>query len=157
RVGEELAVVEDARRARPLQHVVGQDLGPEILDLFRLGEEAVAADVEAKALVLRRAGDAADVNGVGLEDVDVHALARQEVARRQPCGAGTDNRNRLVTHDKQLLTKRTNIQTPRIQGPTAWTASSGSAGRSAYQRHDPATRAGSNWPDASSARRKSSC
>ena len=63
RIGEELAVVEDARRARPLEHVVGQDLRPEVLDLLRLREEAVPADVEVEALVPGRAGDAADVVG----------------------------------------------------------------------------------------------
>ena len=40
---------------------------PEVLDLGDLGEEAVAADVEAPAVALDRPADAAD-DVVGLED-----------------------------------------------------------------------------------------
>ena len=61
RIGEELAVVVDARQARALDEVVGQDLRPEVVDLLRLGEEAVAADVELEVLVAGGAADAADV------------------------------------------------------------------------------------------------
>ena len=46
---------------------VGEDLVPHGLDLGHLGEEAVAADVEAPAVPLDGAADAAD-DRVGLED-----------------------------------------------------------------------------------------
>ena len=46
--------------------LVAEDLVPEVLDRLDLGEEAVAADVEAESLVLRGAGDAAD-DVVGFE------------------------------------------------------------------------------------------
>ena len=68
RVVEELAVVVDAAHAGPEQEVVvRQDLVPERLDLRHLGEEAVAADVEAPAVALDGAADATD-HRVGLED-----------------------------------------------------------------------------------------
>jgi hypothetical protein len=60
RVVEELLLVVDAREARPLEELVGQDLLPHLVDLHRLGEEAVAAHVEVEVLVLLGAGDAAD-------------------------------------------------------------------------------------------------
>ena len=56
RIGVELAAVVDARQPRPLDEVVGQDLVPQIHDLLRLGEEAVAADVEQEALVVAPCG-----------------------------------------------------------------------------------------------------
>src|SRR2546423_7494696 len=46
RVSEEPAAVVDARQAAPRQHLVAEDLGPEVLDLRVLGKEAVPADVE---------------------------------------------------------------------------------------------------------------
>ena len=63
-----MAVVVDARQARALDEVVGQDLLPEVDDLLGLGEEAVAADVEQEVLVAGGAADAADVGRVGLDD-----------------------------------------------------------------------------------------
>ena len=74
-----------------IEHVVGQDLGPQILDFFRLREEAVAADVEVIALVPSRARDAADVLGIGFEHRDRHALLGEEVRGGQPGGAGADD------------------------------------------------------------------
>ena len=68
RVVEVLAVVVDAALAGPHQEVlVGEDLVPEVLDRLHLGEEAVAADVEAPPVALDGAADAAD-HVVGLED-----------------------------------------------------------------------------------------
>jgi hypothetical protein len=51
-VREVLAAVVDAAEAGPGQHVVGQDLVPDLLDRLHLGEEAVPADVEAEAVAL---------------------------------------------------------------------------------------------------------
>ena len=78
RVVVELAVVVDAAHPGP-QHevVVGQDLVPQRLDLGHLGEEAVPADVEAPAVALDGAADAAD-DVVGLEHGrSVHAVLGQ--------------------------------------------------------------------------------
>ena len=68
RIGVELAAIIDARQARPLEEIVGQDLVPEIDDFLRLREEAMAADIEEKSLVVRRAGDAADIDRVLLQN-----------------------------------------------------------------------------------------
>src|SRR5262249_41692223 len=104
RVGEELAAVIDARGPRPLEHVVGEDLGPEVFHLLPLGEEAVAADVEVEPLVAGRAGDAADVGRVGLQDGHLDALLTKEVGGGEPGGPGPDDRDRLVTHGPTLRT-----------------------------------------------------
>jgi hypothetical protein len=49
-----LAVVVDAGEARALDEIVGQYLVPEVDDLLRLREEAMAADVEKKVLIVNR-------------------------------------------------------------------------------------------------------
>ena len=56
RIGIEFAAVVDARQPRPLDEIVGQDLVPQVDHFLRLGEEAVAADVEQEALVVRPCG-----------------------------------------------------------------------------------------------------
>ena len=71
----------DARTRYLFEHVVGQDLGPEVLNLPGLREEPVAADVEVEALVLGRPRDAADVLGVGLQDGHGDVGFRQHVSR----------------------------------------------------------------------------
>jgi hypothetical protein len=58
-----LAVVVDAAQARALDETIGQDLAPEIDDLLRLREEAVAPDIEKKVLIVNRSANAADING----------------------------------------------------------------------------------------------
>ena len=58
---------------------------PERLDLLDLGEEAVAADVEAPAVALDGAADAAD-DGVGLEDRRRDAVAGGELVGRGQAG-----------------------------------------------------------------------
>ena len=61
RVVVELALVEDAAHPGAEKEVlVGQDLVPELLDGRDLGEEAVAADVEAPTVPLHGAADASD-------------------------------------------------------------------------------------------------
>ena len=87
-----LALVVDAAHARPQHEVlVRQDLVPEGLDLFDLREEAVAADVEAPAVALDGAADAAD-DGVGLEDRRRDAVAGDQlVGRGQPGRPGADD------------------------------------------------------------------
>ena len=51
-----------------------QNLLPEIVNFFRLREEAVPADVEMKTLVSRGAGDAADINRICLQDGDLDVV-----------------------------------------------------------------------------------
>src|SRR5207244_9814712 len=63
----EAAAVVDAAHPRAEQELVArQDLVPQVFHRLDLGEEAVATDVEAPAVTLDRAADAAD-NRVGLE------------------------------------------------------------------------------------------
>ena len=92
RIGEEFAVIINPRGTRAHQHVVRQNLGPEILDRFRLREEAVAADIEVKTLVGRRSGDAADVDRVGLEHSDGHVVLGKKIRRRQSSRSRTYDR-----------------------------------------------------------------
>ena len=91
RVGVELSAIEDAREARPFEKIVGQDFVPEIDDFLGLGEEAMAADVEQKALVVRGAADAADIGRVLLEYEDVAAVFGQGVGGGQASGACADD------------------------------------------------------------------
>ena len=88
RIGEELAAVKNARGTRPIEHVVRQNLRPEIFDFLRLREEAMPADVEVKTLVGGGARNAADVDRVGFEDGDVDVVLGEEIRCRQssrPC------------------------------------------------------------------------
>src|SRR5205807_713243 len=52
RVVEELAVIVDPAHPRPGEELVAEDLAPEAVDLVALGEEAVAADVQAGLPIL---------------------------------------------------------------------------------------------------------
>jgi hypothetical protein len=91
RVVEEPAAVVDAAHARPHQEVlVGQDLVPQRLDRPGLGEEAVAADVEAPSPALHGPADAAD-HVVGLEDGRPHPGLDQLVGGGQPGRPGPDD------------------------------------------------------------------
>ena len=91
RVVVELAAVVDAAQARAAEEVVrAEDLEPEVVDRLHLGEEAVAADVEAPAVALRGAADAAD-DGVGLEDGRRHPALGEHVRRGEPGGPGADD------------------------------------------------------------------
>ena len=91
RVGEELAVVVDARQPRPRDEIVGQDLLPQRHDLLRFGEEAVAADVEQEALVVDGAADAADIDRVALDDEDGPRLLGQAIGGGEAGGPGADH------------------------------------------------------------------
>src|SRR3546814_19793035 len=61
RIGIIFALLIDSAHPRPLDEIVGQDLVPQVDDFLAFREEAVTADVEAKALMLDRAADAADI------------------------------------------------------------------------------------------------
>ena len=65
------------------------------VDLVALGEEAVAADIEAVALVLLGPADAADADRVGLKDDAGHAVAGQLVGGGQAGGAGAGDDGRI--------------------------------------------------------------
>ena len=96
RVVEELAVPEDARLARALEELVAHDLVPEVVDLLGLGEEAVAAEVEAVALgVDHGLGEAAELV-LGLDDDHGLALLGEQVAGGQPRGAAAEHEHRVV-------------------------------------------------------------
>src|SRR5580704_15359772 len=49
---EQAPAVVDARQTLAHQHPVAQHLGPQLFNFAVLGEKAMAADIEAKALVL---------------------------------------------------------------------------------------------------------
>ena len=86
RVVVELALVEDAAHAGAEHEVaLGQDLVPQLLDLGHLGEEAVAAEVEAPAVAHDGAADAAD-HVVGLEHHRVLAPLGQQVGGGEAAG-----------------------------------------------------------------------
>ena len=91
RISEKLAAVENARGTRPIEHVVRQDLRPEIFDVLRLREEAVPADVEMKTLVGGRARNAADIDRVGFEHRDVDVVLGKKVRRRQSSRTRANN------------------------------------------------------------------
>src|SRR5207245_7217256 len=88
--------VVDARKAIAGQHLRAEDLGPEVFDLLVLGEEPVAADVEAVALVLHGASQPAHVGRVLLDHRGRYVVLHQLVSRGQPGRAGADYHNVLV-------------------------------------------------------------
>ena len=63
---------------------------PEVVDLLGLGEEAVAAEVEAVAVADLGLGDAADLV-LGLEDDDGPPLLGEQVAGGQAGGAAAED------------------------------------------------------------------
>src|SRR5437773_2213542 len=91
RIGKKFAAVKNTRGTWAREHVVRQNLGPQIFDRFRFGEETVSADVEVKTLVSGGARNAADVDQIGFQNNDVDFLLGQEVTRRQTRRSGTDN------------------------------------------------------------------
>ena len=64
---------------------------------LHLGEEAVAAEVEAVAVADGGLGDAADLV-LGLEHHHGQALLREQVAGGQAGGAAAEDHRRLVAH-----------------------------------------------------------
>ena len=94
RVVEELAVPVDARHARPLEELLLHHLVPEVVDLLGLGEEAVAAEIEAVSVADLGLGDAADLV-LGLQHDDRAALLGEQVAGGQPRGAAAEHGDRL--------------------------------------------------------------
>src|SRR5690606_986900 len=94
-VVEERAPVVDAAHPRSEQEVLAvQDLMPEPLDNVHFGEEAVPADIEAPAVPLHGAADAAD-DLIGLEDLNRLAALSQAVSGGQTCRSGPDDDDRF--------------------------------------------------------------
>ena len=91
RIVEHGAAVVDAAHPRSQQEVLlAEDVQPQPLDRRHLGEEAVAADVEAPAVTLDGAGDAAD-HVVGLQRRRRDGAAAQGVGGGEPGGPGADD------------------------------------------------------------------
>jgi hypothetical protein len=67
RIAVALAAVEDRAGALPLEKVVAHQVADETIDGRALGDDAVAAEVEAKAVALVRSAQAADAR-LALED-----------------------------------------------------------------------------------------
>src|SRR5258708_3700907 len=93
RICEEATAVVDARQPAPGQHLVAEDLRPQVFDLLVLGEEPVAADVEPVALVLDGASQASYLLGVLLEDRDRDVVLEKLIGGSQPSGAGAHDDN----------------------------------------------------------------
>ena len=96
RIGIEFPVVVDAREARPLDEIVGQDLAPQVDHLLRLGKEAMAADVEGEALVAHRAADPADIDRILLQHQ--HRAASPWSGNRRPSVPPDRRRSRTLRH-----------------------------------------------------------
>ncbi len=90
RVLQELVVPVDPALARALEELLLHDLVPEVVDLLDLGEEAVAAEIEAVAVAHLGARDAAEHVG-RLEDHDRLALLRQLVCGGQAGGPAAEH------------------------------------------------------------------
>ena len=95
RVVEELAAPVDARHARTAEELLLHHLVPEVVDLLGLGEEAVAAQVEAVAVANLGLRDAADLV-LRLEHDDGTPLLREEVPSREAGGAAAEDSDRLL-------------------------------------------------------------
>ena len=96
---EELAVVVDPAHPRAGDELVAQDLAPDRVDLVALGEEPVAADVEAIPLVLVGPADPADQPGVGFEHHAGAAVLAQLVGSRQPRRTAAGNHRAMGGND----------------------------------------------------------
>ena len=98
RILEELVVPVDPALARTLEELLLHDLVPEVVDLLDLGEEAVAAEVEAVAVAHLGAGDPADLVG-GLEHDHGLALLGQKISRCQAGRTTAQHDDRMVGSD----------------------------------------------------------
>ncbi len=96
RIGEVAAAVVDPRQPAASQHLRAEDLRPQVLDLLVFGEETMATDVEAVALVLDRASKTAHVRGVLLDHSGRDVVLHQLVGGGQTRGAGADDHDVVV-------------------------------------------------------------
>src|SRR5258708_2696491 len=93
RICEEATAVVDARQPAPGQHLVAEDLRPQVFDLLVLREEPVAADVEPVALVLDGSSQASNLPGILLEDRDRDVVLEKLIGGSKPCRAGAHDDN----------------------------------------------------------------
>ncbi len=84
RIAVEFAFVVDAAHPGPLDEIVREDLVPELDDLTRFREKAVAANVEPETFMFNGAADTADIAGVLLDHADRIALLRQKIGCGEP-------------------------------------------------------------------------
>ena len=101
RVVEELAVPVDPRHARALEELLAHHLVPEVVDLLGLGEEAVAAEIEAVAVADLGLGEAADLV-LGLEHDHGTPLLGEQVAGGQAGGAAAEDGDRLAGRRRRV-------------------------------------------------------
>src|SRR4029079_6330869 len=93
RIVEVAPVPVDARHARAQQELVAPHLVPEVVDLLRLREEAVPAQVEPVTVALDGLRETADLI-LGLEDEDVAPRLAEEIARGQTGRSGAEDERR---------------------------------------------------------------
>src|SRR3546814_3466637 len=85
RVAVEFALIIDAAHAGTLNEVVRQDLIPEIHHLFCYGNETVAANIKAKALMFHCPADPAHISSIFLNYRDTIATLSEQISSRTPC------------------------------------------------------------------------
>src|SRR2546429_537806 len=73
------------------EHAVAHQLGPEVLHLLRLREEAVAADIEAVAAMLDGARDASYVLRILLDDAGGRSVFDELIRGGKARGARTED------------------------------------------------------------------
>ena len=95
RVVEELAAPVDPRHARPAQELLLHHLVPEVVDLLGLGEEAVAAEIEAVAVANLGLRDASDLI-LRLEHDDGTPLFGEQISSREAGRAAAEDSDRLL-------------------------------------------------------------
>jgi hypothetical protein len=83
------------RHARALEELLLHHLVPEVVDLLGLGEEAVAAQVEAEAVANLGLRDASNLV-LRLEHDDGTPLLREQVPGRETGGAAAEDSDRLL-------------------------------------------------------------
>src|SRR6266404_1206493 len=91
RIGEKFSVVKNPRRPWPHEHVIRQNLRPQIFYRFGLREETVPADIEMETVVSNGSRNATDINRIGFENDDIHVFLRKKIPRRQTRWACSDN------------------------------------------------------------------
>ena len=93
RVSEKFAAVKYPRRTWAIQHVVGQELCPQVLDRLRFGEKAMPADIEVESFIGGGARNSPDINRVGLEHDNIDIVLRKQVGGCQSGRSCSDYRD----------------------------------------------------------------
>ena len=109
RIAVEFAFIINAAHPRTLDEIVGQDFIPQRDHFLRFRKKAVAADVEAEALMFDGPADPADIDGVFLDNRDTKPLFRKQISGCQPSRARADD-----CHVDCLATTAAHNLCPRI-------------------------------------------